>query len=119
MKRNQETTSVEVCANSTAKKSIIIPIVLIIVFIIALYFFSICIYGGMKYTTSDYYNTLIHKFEVSDPHEKAVAEAKIRIAVLRGLVAFSGLALVGSVTGIILCVKTIIKRKKMDRDINT
>ena len=117
MKRTIEISSIGKQTNSTANKSVIIPILLIFVFIITLYFFGICTWGGMQYTTSDYYNTLIYKFEVSSPHDEAVAAARSSIIVLRALVMFSVIATVSSVAGIILCVKTVIKSIKMKRQL--
>ncbi|MBO7473803.1 MAG: hypothetical protein J6U00_07340 [Ruminococcus sp.] len=113
MKRTLEISSIEKQTNSTANKSVIIPILLIFVFIITLYFFGICTFGGMQYTTSDYYDTLIHKFEVSASHDEAVAAARSSIIVLRALVMFSIIAAVSSVAGIVLCIKTVIKSIKL------
>ena len=117
MKLIIEISSVENQTNSTANKSVIIPILLIFVFIITLYFFGICILGGMQYTTSDYYNILIHKFEVSAPHDEAVAAARSSIIVLRALVTFSIVAAASSVAGIVLCTKTVIKSIKLKRQL--
>ena len=115
MKRTTETTSIENQMNNPANKSVIIPILLIFVFIITLYFFGVCSFGGMQYTTSDYYKTLIHKFEVSAPHDEAVAAARRSIIFLRALVALSVMAAISSAAGIVLCIKTLIKRIKLKR----
>ena len=117
MKLYKETTSIEGKADRTAKRSVVIPVILIFICIIAFLYFGICTFAGMKYTTFDYYNTLIKKCEVSSSPEKAVEEAKHMIFVIRACVAFGGVALVLSVTGLILCVKTIIKRIKFKKQL--
>jgi hypothetical protein len=114
MKQAKGTTSIEAQTNITANKTII-PILLIFVFFVTLYFFGICTFGGMQYTTSDYYNTLIHKFEVSASHDEAVAAARHSIILLRALVTFSITASISSVVGIILCLKKVIKSIKLKR----
>ena len=102
---------------SFIKRSVAVPIVLFFVFFIALYFFGICTYGGMKYATSDYYRIMIHKFEVSASHEEAVAAAKHEIFIIRVLVAFSVVAVISSVVGIVMCIKSLIKRIKLKKQL--
>lgn len=117
MKHKKDTASAVTNEKTAAKRSVVFPIILIFVFIITLYFFGICTSGGIQYTTSDYYNALIHKFEVSAPHDEAVAAARRSIFVLRALVAFSTVAAVSSAVGIILCIKTVIKRSRLKKQL--
>ena len=104
---------------TAAKRSVIIPILLIFVFIITLYFFGICTWGGFQNTTTGYYKTLIHKFEVSASHEEAVSAAKRHIFFLRALVTFSAAAAVSSAAGIVLCIRTVIKRIRLKRQLRS
>ena len=119
MKNKGDTEKLVTYEKPAAKRSVLLPIALIFVFIITLYFFGICTWGGMQYTTSDYYNTLIHKYEVSAPHDEAVAAAKRSIFVLRALVAFSAAAAVSSAVGIILCIRAVIKRIRLKKQLKT
>ncbi|MCR4637718.1 hypothetical protein [Ruminococcus sp.] len=100
--------------DANKKRSKVLLIILLVLFIAALLFFGISLCKALPHTTNEYYYKLISKFEVDSPHNTAVTSAKEYISSLRMKAVIDGVVSAFSFIGSVFCIFALKKKNNAD-----